>query len=296
MITVFNYRITALLNMSMKTENIFNSWASIARVESYQEFMDIDNIKLTNLVLDRNLLVIKGIGPNLTDDQFYDLGQKFGKVWTREDYKKSFITHGDDPTIDQDSPKPISYFQTDNNMFRSNFMAYHADMPHVNELSYPGRALYMVKNTTDGSGDTTWLNLELAWEQLTQEEKDRFAEYEVVFQDMYAPGTRMETLPFLKINPKTNKLSPRLNCYGHPGVPHMAWINSILKNSVTLTAREIDLFMYNTYKLLENKSNTLYRHVWELGDIIVYDNWFNVHKRELVNGPRLLKRLSFNFV
>lgn len=296
MIIVFNYRITALLNISMKTENIFNSWASIARVESYQEFMDIDNIKLTNLVLDRNLLVIKGISPNLTDDQFYDLGQKFGKVWTREDYKKSFITHGDDPTIDQDSPKPISYFQTDNNMFRSNFMAYHADMPHVNELSYPGRALYMVKNTTDGSGDTTWLNLELAWEQLTQEEKDRFAEYEVVFQDMYAPETRMETLPFLKINPKTNKLSPRLNCYGHPGVPHMAWINSILKNSVTLTAREIDLFMYNTYKLLENKSNTLYRHVWELGDIIVYDNWFNVHKRELVNGPRLLKRLSFNFV
>lgn len=296
MITVFNYRITALLNMSMKTENIFNSWASIARVESYQEFIDIDNIKLTNLVLDRNLLVIKGIGPNLTDDQFYDLGQKFGKVWTREDYKKSFITHGDDPTIDQDSPKPISYFQTDNNMFRSNFMAYHADMPHVNELSYPGRALYMVKNTTDGSGDTTWLNLELAWEQLTQEEKDRFAEYEVVFQDMYTPGIRMETLPFLKINPKTNKLSPRLNCYGHPGVPHMAWINSILKNSVTLTAREIDLFMYNTYKLLESKSNTLYRHVWELGDIVVYDNWFNVHKRELVNGPRLLKRLSFNFV
>ena len=296
MITVFNYRITALLNMSMKTENIFNSWASIARVESYQEFIDIDNIKLTNLVLDRNLLVIKGIGPNLTDDQFYDLGQKFGKVWTREDYKKSFITHGDDPTIDQDSPKPISYFQTDNNMFRSNFMAYHADMPHVKELSYPGRALYMVKNTTDGSGDTTWLNLELAWEQLTQEEKDRFAEYEVVFQDMYTPGIRMETLPFLKINPKTNKLSPRLNCYGHPGVPHMAWINSILKNSVTLTAQEIDLFMYNTYKLLENKSNTLYRHVWELGDIIVYDNWFNVHKRELVNGPRLLKRLSFNFV
>ena len=296
MITVFNYRITALLNMSMKTENIFNSWASIARVESYQEFIDIDNIKLTNLVLDRNLLVIKGISPNLTDDQFYDLGQKFGKVWTREDYKKSFITHGDDPTIDQDSPKPISYFQTDNNMFRSNFMAYHADMPHVKELSYPGRALYMVKNTTDGSGDTTWLNLELAWEQLTQEEKDRFAEYEVVFQDMYTPGIRMETLPFLKINPKTNKLSPRLNCYGHPGVPHMAWINSILKNSVTLTAQEIDLFMYNTYKLLESKSNTLYRHVWELGDIVVYDNWFNVHKRELVNGPRLLKRLSFNFV
>jgi alpha-ketoglutarate-dependent taurine dioxygenase len=280
----------------MKTENIFDSWASNLTVESYQEFMSIDDKLLTDLVLNRNLIVIRGIGPDLSDEQFFDLGQKFGKVWSRADYKKSFITQGDDPTIDQDSPKPVSYFQTDNNMFRNNFMAYHADMPHINELSYPGRALYMVKNTNDGSGDTTWLNMELGWEQLTQQEKDSFDEYKVIFQDMYVPGTRLEILPFLKINPKTNKPSPRLNCYGHPGMPHMAWINRILKNDVTLTAQEIDHFMFTTYKLLESKTNTLYRHVWQTGDIVVYDNWFNVHKRESVNGPRLLKRLTFNFV
>lgn len=280
----------------MKTENIFSSWASIVQVDSFQEFISIDNKLLTDLVIDRNLIVIRGLGPNLTDEEFYTFGQKFGYVWTRDDYKKSFISQGKDTTVNETTSNPVSYFQSNNNMFKNDYMAYHADMPHVNELSYPGRALYMVKNTIDGSGDTTWLNLELAWDQLTQDEKDSFADYKVIFQDMYVPNTRLEILPFLKINPKTNKPSPNLNCYDHPGKNNMAWINRVLKNGITLTSQEIDQFMFKTYKLLESKPNTLYRHVWELGDIVVYDNWFNVHKREAVNGPRLLKRLTFNFV
>lgn len=280
----------------MKTENIFDTWASNLHVNSYNEFMSLDNKFLVDLILDRNLIVIKGIGPNLTDDEFYSLGEKFGKMWERDDYKKSFISKGNDSTINKDTPKPVSYFQSNNNMFKNEYMAYHADMPHVNELSYPGRALYMVKNTADGSGDTTWLNLELAWDQLTQDEKNKFDGYEVMFQDMYVPGTRLKKFPFLKINPKTNKSSPNLNCYDHPGKNNKAWINSVLKNNITLTAKEIDAFMYNTYKLLESKPNTLYKHVWQLGDIVVYDNWFNVHKRETVNGSRLLKRLTFNFI
>jgi alpha-ketoglutarate-dependent taurine dioxygenase len=280
----------------MKIEHIFNSWASITHVDSFEEFMSIDSKLLTNLVLNRNLIIIKGLGPNLSDEEFYSLGGKFGNVWARDDYKKSFISQGNDSTIDQNNLKPVSYFQSDNNMFKNDYMAYHADMPHVNELSYPGRALYMVKNTPDGSGDTTWLNLELAWDQLTQAEKDSFSEYKVIFQDMYVPNTRLEILPFLKINPKTNKPSPNLNCYDHPNNNQKAWINRILKNNVALKAQEIDLFMFNTYKLLESKPDTLYKHIWQLGDIIVYDNWFNVHKREAVNGPRLLKRLTFNFI
>jgi alpha-ketoglutarate-dependent taurine dioxygenase len=280
----------------MKTENIFESWASITQVDSFQEFMDIDAKLLTELLLDRNLIIIRGLGPDLTDKEFYSLGQKFGNVWTREDYKKSFITHGSDPTIKKDTDTPVSYFQTDNNMFKNKFMGYHADMPHINELSYPGRALYMVNNTTDGSGDTTWLNLESGWEQLTQQEKDSFTEYEIVFQDMYLPNTRLETLPFLKVNPKTNKISPRLNCYYHLTANPYAWIRSILKNKVELSFEESASFMSAAYQLLESKKDTLYRHTWQTGDIIVYDNWFNVHKRESVNGKRLLKRLTFNFI
>ena len=278
----------------MKHEKIFNSWGEKLYVESYEEFMDIDQNLLSGLIRQRNLVLIKGLSPNLTDEEFYALGKKFGKVWVQEDYRKTFISRGGDSTVDRTTKTPVSYFQTNNTMFKDNYMAYHADMAHINDMSYPGRALYMASNSEDGSGDTTWLNLELGWQQLTQEERDRYSDYEVVFQDFYAPGTRMEKLPFTKINPNTGMISPRINCYAYPNEKR-AWINHIVKGGVELTFVQTDQLITELYALLETKQDTLYTHTWTNGDIIVYDNWFNVHKKEKVNGKRLLKRLTFNF-
>lgn len=278
----------------MKTEKILDTWGDLLYVDSYEDFMSIDSATLTEIVLDRNLIVIRGLSPNLKDEEFYALGGKFGRVWDREDYRKTFITYGNDPTINKTTTTPISYFKTTNNMFKDSYMGYHADMAHINDMSYPGRALYMVNNTEDGSGDTTWLNLEHGWAQLTQEERDRYSDYEVVFQDFYAPGARLEKFPFTKINPKTGKISPRINCFSRND-DQRAWISHIVKNGVDLNFNQSGIVIRNLYRLIESKQDTLYRHTWIPGDIIVYDNWFNVHKREKVNGSRLLKRLTFNF-
>jgi len=278
----------------MKTEKIFDTWGEKLYVDSYENLMSIDQNVLSNMVRQRNLIVIKGLTPNLKDEEFFALGNKFGRVWTQDDYRKTFITRGVDPTIDKTTATPVSYFKTDNNMFKDTYMGYHADMVHINDMSYPGRALYMVNNTEDGSGDTTWLNLELGWEQLTQEERDRYADCEVVFQDFYVPGTRMEKLPFTKINPNTGKISPRINCFARND-DQRAWISHAVHAGVELTFDQTGKLIRRLYKLLESKQDTLYSHTWAPGDIIVYDNWFNVHKREKVNGKRLLKRLTFNF-
>ena len=277
----------------MRHEKIFDTWGEKLYVDSYEELMTIDSSVLSKMVINRNLIVIKGLSSNLLDEEFYELGNKFGKTWSQEDYRKSFITRGIDPTIDKTTNYPVSYFKTDNNMFKNTYMGYHADMPHINDMSYPGRALYMVNNTEDGSGDTTWLNLELGWQQLSQEEQDKYSECEVVFQDFYVPGTRMEKLSFVKTNPHTGKSSPRINCFALND-DRRAWISHIVKNNVELTFDQTGRIIRQLYQLLETKQDTLYTHVWTEGDIIVYDNWFNVHKREKVNGKRLLKRLTFN--
>ena len=280
--------------MNIRNEKIFDSWGETLFVDSYEDFMAIDQNTLYDMVIQRNLIVIKGLSPNLKDEEFYALGNKFGKVWTQEDYRKTFITRGFDPTINKITATPVSYFKTDNNMFKDTYMGYHADMAHIKDMSYPGRALYMVNNTEDGSGDTTWLNLELGWQQMTQEERDRYADCEVIFQDFYVPGTRMDKLPFIKTNPKTGKISPRINCFARND-DQRAWISHAVKNGVELTFDETGILIRKLYQLLESKQDTLYSHIWTPGDIIVYDNWFNVHKREKVNGKRLLKRLTFNF-
>ena len=280
--------------MLIRKEKIFDSWGETLFVDSYEDFMAIDQNVLYEMVTQRNLIVIKGLPPDLKDEEFYALGNKFGKVWTQEDYRKTFITRGFDPTINKTTTTPVSYFKTDNNMFKDTYMGYHADMAHIKDMSYPGRALYMVNNTEDGSGDTTWLNLELGWQQMTQEERDRYADCEIIFQDFYVPGTRMDKLPFTKINPKTGKTSPRINCFARND-DQRAWISHAVKGGVELTFDETGILIRKLYQLLESKQDTLYSHIWTPGDIIVYDNWFNVHKREKVNGKRLLKRLTFNF-
>lgn len=279
----------------MKSAKIFDSWGETLYVDSYEEFMAIDQLVLSEMVKQRNLVLIKGLTPNLQDDEFYNLGKKFGRVWTQEDYTKTFIGRGIDPTlVNKTTETPVSYFQTNNNMFKDNHMAYHADMVHIEDRSYPGRALYMASNSEDGSGDTTWLNLELGWHQLTNEERNRYAGCEVVFQDFYIPGTRLEKFPFTKINPITGKISPRINCFARNHDP-MAWISHVVKDGKDLTFDQTGQLIKQLYHLLEAKQDTLYTHTWTNGDIIVYDNWFNVHKREKVNGRRLLKRLTFNW-
>lgn len=292
----------------MQITDIFQSWGTEIRT-NYQEFMSASQEYWTDLVLSRNLLLIRGLGKDLTDEEFYRLGQKFGRVWTRHEYQRPFVNKGRDPTLrDGYSTTPVSYFQSHNNAFGAEYMAYHADMPHVNELSYPGRVLYMAENTQDGSGTTTWLNLEHGWQQCSPSEQGAYLDLTVVHQDMYVPGARLEKFPFLKTNPKTLRLSPRVNCWymgppRSPGAqPSLAWIHHLERSGRPLDPATTGGIITEVYALLESKKDTVYQHTWQDGDIIVYDNWFNVHRRDAVNdataksGRRLLKRLTFNFI
>ena len=288
----------------MQITKIFNNWGNIITT-GYDDIMNVDTDYLTDLLINRNLLLFRGLTRNLTDDQYYDFGQKFGKVWTLEEYQKPYIVKGRDKTLNINNPdKPVSYFQTQNNIFGNNHMLYHADMPHINELSYPGRLLYMIDNPSGGT--TTWLNLEEGWRQLSQNQKDKYQDLEVVNHDMYVVETRMEIFPFTKTNPKTGKISPRLNCWywgkKKDGNDSLGWIHHIRRDGQDLNFTESSKIITNLYTELESMNDTVYCHEWIEGDIIVYDNWFNVHKRDPIpvnnNEPRqrLLKRLTFNFI
>jgi len=276
---------------NLQGKDLFPEWATEYNL-SLDEILAVESSTWHNILVARSLLVFKGLGAQLTDEQFHTMGTKFGRVWTSEDYKKTPT----DTTIKHRDTKPVSYFQT-NNIWGARDMKYHADMAHTGDTSFPARALYMVKGALNQSGQTAWLNLELAWEQFTQEEQDKFKDYLVVQQDMYVPGTNLVKFPFLKTNPNSGKLSPRINCYVTPGKNQTAWVHHIEKDD--LAVRNTGVLIEQIYRLCETKSNVLYSHTWDDGDLIVYDNWNSVHKRtEVTLSPgeadRLLKRLTFN--
>jgi alpha-ketoglutarate-dependent taurine dioxygenase len=274
--------------------NIYPEWITEYKL-SYDDIMSVDADVWRQQLASRVLLIFRGLGTTLTDEQYHAFGTKFGRVWDKDDYEK---TPGDN-TIRNKETAPVSYFQTADNSWGAREMKYHSDMAHMEENSFPGRALYMVRGAEDGSGATSWLNLESAWEQCTDEERKLYEGITVVQQDMYNPGTRLEKFDFLKTNPLSGKVSPRVNCYITPLKNKKAWIHHIEKHDKQLALT--GLFVEEVYKMCEQKQNTLYTHHWEDGDILVYDNFGTVHKREPVTlqpgeSDRLLKRLTFNVV
>ena len=243
-------------------------------------------------MVDRGLLIFKGLGPELTDQQFHNITKKFGTLWTVDDYNHAAGKF--DPTLNKETLEtPTSYFKTTNNRWKDTEMDYHADMAHLGEKSFPARALYMVRTAENNSGKTEWLNLEVAYEHFTDEERQMYADVKVFQQDLYRPDARIEEFPFLKTNPFTGKISPRLNCYGRGHT----WIHHFTKAGKEVA--DIVTFAEAIYRLCESKPETMYKHTWENGDMLIYDNWNSVHRRDLVSfrpgePDRLLKRTSFN--
>ncbi len=275
----------------MIINNIYDSWCT-EYTTTYEEILAEPNQVWRDRLVDRGLLIIKGLPSTLTDAQFHEIGKKFGELWTVDDYR---IGSGKfDPTLNKASlAVPTSYFKTSNNFWKDNEMKYHSDMAHIGDKSFPARALYMVKTTQNGSGDTYWLNLEVAYEQFTEEEKEYYSDVTVTQHFMYEPGTRMVEYPFLKTNPYSGRVSPRMNCYG----TGKTWIHHVTKNGTEV--KPFAEFMERIYSLCEGKQDTLYKHHWANGDILIYDNWNSVHRRDQVTfepgeTDRLLKRLTLN--
>lgn len=275
----------------MIAKNIYDSWCTEYTV-TLDEFLAEEDRVWRDRLVNRGLLILKGLPPTLTDAEFHSICKKFGTLWNIEDYRRG--SGKNDPTINRAGLNfPTSYFKTQNNYWKDTEMKYHADMAHIGEKSFPARALYMVRTANNGSGDTHWLNLEVAYEQFTEEEKAFYSDVEIYQHYMYAPGEHMTKYPFLKTNPFSGKLSPRMNCYGKD----KTWIHHVDKGGATVET--FATFMENIYGLCESKKDTLYSHHWENGDILVYDNWNSVHRRDSVSfepgePDRLLKRLTFN--
>lgn len=275
----------------MDIKHIYKNWCT-EYTTTYDEIMGETSEVWRNRLVDRGLIIFKGLGPNLTDEQFHNITGKFGTLWTVEDYRKGSGKF--DITLNRENLSfPTSYFRTKNTHWKDTEMPWHADMPHLGEKSFPARALYMVRTTNDNSGHTEWMNLEEAYDQFTEEEKAYYSNVTIFQHNMYEPGTQITEYPFLKTNPFSGRISPRINAYGKG----RAWIHHVAKNGKE--ERFFKDFFVKIFSLCESKKDVRYKHQWENGDMLIYDNWNSVHRRSTVTfqpgePDRLLKRLTLN--
>jgi alpha-ketoglutarate-dependent taurine dioxygenase len=213
---------------------------------------------------------------DFSKQDYAKFGMRFGKLWSRDDYKYSresqesikiknfdFILS---PISNKISPR-----------LGQHEMQWHSDIPNKNHKPFPIRSLWMVNNPNPESGLTTWLNIEDGLTQLPSTLSDQIPNIKIIQQSWYEEATEIQEFDFIKTHPVTNKSSLRLNffCDAEKNITD-AWIKNVSVNGTLTECRPV-LGPY--LKFLENQQSLRYTHKWDTYDIVIYDNWPFVHNR-----------------
>jgi alpha-ketoglutarate-dependent taurine dioxygenase len=258
----------------MKLTNIHNTWGTTVEFDNPAEFFQQDLDYWRNLIYSRKLLVFKKM--DFTKQDYAKFGMRFGKLWSKDDYKYSResqenvkINNFDfilSPISNKISPR-LGQVE----------MQWHADIPNRNRNPFPIRSLWMVDNPNPEAGLTTWLNIEDGLEQLPSILLEQIPNIKIIQQSWHEEDTEIQEFNFIKTHPITNKHSLRLNffCDATKNITD-AWIKNVTVNGILTECKPV-LGPY--LKFLENQNKLIYTHTWDTNDIVIYDNWPFVHNR-----------------
>jgi alpha-ketoglutarate-dependent taurine dioxygenase len=278
------------------TENTIHPlWGTEVNI-SIEEFFSQDLNYWRKKAYDRKLLVFKSM--KINKEQYVNFAKRFGTLWNLKDYQYST-----EMSEAVETSSGISFISPFSNIINTklgdNEMPWHADIPNRSFKPFPFRSLWITKNPSpEISGRTSWLNLELALNHLTEKQKSILDRITIIQQSWYVPGTDIQEFPLIKIHPVTGCRSLRLNYYNDTEkIREDAWITGVKIDGVLQKdCSLVEEFLSH----LETVPELIYEHVWDTFDIVVYDNWSFVHKRTRVipgiNGERKFYRINIDHV
>lgn len=177
----------------------------------------------------------------------------------------------------------------------SNELAWHSDQSYMADPA-TGSVLYMVEMPGVG-GHTYWANLQLAYEALSDEVKAQIDDLHGVFSYSKRQAGYKEAKPL------TDDIKQQT-----PGVIHPLVNRHPLSGQKSLyldpsTTIGIDGMPEDEGQALLDSLNShatqapfVYRHEWQIGDLVMWDNGFLLHRRDPFDAAqnRLLKRTTIN--
>jgi alpha-ketoglutarate-dependent taurine dioxygenase len=263
----------------MQIEKIHKMWGEVWHV-TRDELFSLPADFYRNQIYKSRLIIIKSVG-KLTLEEIYFLMDKFGAPWKSEQYKDSrerFI----EKEYNQQSFTLTTFDNGDslrNKKIPNSEMPWHSDIPNHDTAPFPHRLLYMNTQPDSSYGKTRWLNVDLDILKLSSDQITFFNECSVLQQSWWEQGKNLQHLPFIKTHPIIpDRKSLRLNFYvdgKNPGTSG-AWI---LKSFYAGNEISNQQLVGNTINDLYQRSDLVYEHTWDIGDIAVYDNWSFVHGR-----------------
>ncbi|MBD2336727.1 TauD/TfdA family dioxygenase [Calothrix sp. FACHB-156] len=244
-------------------------------------------LQLKQALRDRHILIFKN--QQLTDEQFLNFAFYFGSL---------FVPPQDIPVLASEAgatPVIIPVSNVDGGYTGTGELAFHADH-HWTPYPSSGSLLYALEVPSQG-GETSWLNLNLAYETLDEATKKRIADLQLI---TYNPFLRDRNAPRsdYRLDQSIPLISP---VYPHPLVrTHPESGKKILYLDYATEVEVVGLEPQAGAELIAqlrqhlNQPRFYYQHKWSVGDIVYWDNQATLHHRTPFDPSeiRVLKRVS----
>lgn len=234
-----------------------------------------------------DILVFKN--QTLSDEQLLQFAFYFGSL---------FVPPDDIPVLASAPgvvPVVVPISNVGNGYTGTGELAFHSDHKWT---PYPssGSLLYALEVPSQG-GDTTWLNLNLAYEALDEFTQQRIANLQLITYNPFL-GDSNAPRPQYRRGRTIPLISP---VFPHPLVrTHPESGKKILNLDYATEVEIVGLDPEAGAELIEqlrahlNQPQFYYKHKWSVGDIVYWDNQSTLHYREAFdpNERRVMKRVS----
>ncbi|MBD2567958.1 TauD/TfdA dioxygenase family protein [Anabaena lutea] len=244
-------------------------------------------LQLKQALRDYHILIFKN--QNLTNEQFLNFSFYFGSL---------FVPPDDVPVLASQpgvTPVIIPVSNVDGGYTGTGELAFHSDHKWT-PFPSSGSLLYALEVPPEG-GDTSWLNLNLAYETLDEPTKQRIANLQLI---TYNPFLNKPGEPRRKY--REDKSIPLISpVYPHPLVrTHPESGKKILYLDYATEVEVVGLDPQEGQELIAqlryhlHQRQFYYQHKWAVGDIVYWDNQSTLHYRQAFdsNQRRVMKRIS----
>lgn len=218
--------------------------------------------------LDCNVLVVRG--QNLTIEQFLDYSRRFGRL---EPHLTRNTRHPDFPELTVMDSEASAKQGVSTQTIRTRGLGWHTDLT-FEKVTAKATQLYGIAIPSRG-GDTLFANMYTAYEALPQKLKDRIAPLKAAYvyggkvarhNDLLdaADRERAPVLhPLVRVHPETKRTALYIDPLKVVG------IEGLSDADADALVEELSQYLV--------QPDADYRHKWQVGDIVIWDNRCSIH-------------------
>lgn len=219
-------------------------------------------------------------GQQLDEEDCIRLGSALGRLWTVDAELRG---NAEAPHAVHERVQ-IARVSNKGGMLQDRAVDWHGDLAHHPTRAYPGRILYAKQMPSDAVSVTSWVDLEYGFHHLLNDEERAqliglSGEYRAGYETLWGT-TRHEVVQ------------------RHParGSHWLAMDRAFFRGFVDMD-EEASARLKKRVMSRVIVGEAMYRHAWEQGDVVIYDNEGTMHRRERVfsDGERTIWRLTLEY-